>query len=158
MVWVNIDELEALRIGIQSEIDAYKYFRKSMLYFEDKDILDLLASLAREELRHRKQLEEQYRQLSGHRLMYIKTNKKPIRLPAILEGKSDVDILEDVIKHETESRNFYIKIASYTKDAKGRAMLEKLAEAEQQHIDILTAEYSIRKKAKQSKLAKELVF
>jgi len=157
MVWVNIDELEALRIGIQAEIDAYKYFRKSIQYFDDKDILDLLASLAREELRHRKQLEEQYRQLSGHRLMYIKTNKKPIRLKAIMEGKSDLDILEDVIKHETESRNFYIKIATYTRNAKGRAMLEQLAEAEQQHIDLLTAEYNIRKKSKQGKLTKEFI-
>ena len=60
MVWVNIDELEALRIGIQAEIDAYQYYRKSMWYFDNKEILDLLASLAREELRHRKQLEEQF--------------------------------------------------------------------------------------------------
>ena len=68
-----------------------------------------------------------------------------------------MDILDDVIKHEMESRNFYIKIATYTRDAKGRAMLEKLAESEQHHIDFLTAEYNIRKKSKQSKLAKELV-
>ena len=151
MVWDNTDDLEALRIGIQAEIDAYKYFRKAMSYFTDPEIINLLASLAREELKHRKQLEEQYRQRSGHRLLYVKIKRKPIRIRPISHLKTDVEILENVLNHEKESMDFYERAARLTSNARGRDMLEQLAEQEKEHVNFLQAEYSIRKKLKNNK-------
>jgi rubrerythrin len=152
MVWDNTDDLEALRIGIQAEIDAYKYFQSAMSYFTDPEIINLLASLAREELKHRKQLEEQYRKRSGHRLLYVKLKRKPIRIKPISHLKTDVEILENVLNHEKESMVFYERAAKLTSNASGRDMLEHLAEEEKNHVDFLQAEYNIRKKLRENKL------
>jgi rubrerythrin len=156
-MWNNTDDLEALRIGIQSEIETYKYFKNAMTYFSDGEILSLLAALAREELRHRKRLEDLYRLRSGHRLLYIKLRKKPLRLLPIKYLKSDLEILENVLKHEKESKLYYEKIARLTRNAKGKAMLDALASQEQKHIDFLQTEYNIRKKLKENPITKSEV-
>ena len=67
------------------------------------------------------------------------------------ETKSTVlQILVTGIEKERESINFYKKAAQRTIDAKGKQMLEELAEEEKCQIDLLETEYRVRLKNKPS--------
>ncbi len=145
-MWERIDDLEALRIAIQSEIDTYNYYRNALKLFSDKDAQDLLTTLAEVERKHRRRLEEKYARLSGKRLLYLNLPKKRRFTKPIDPAASVLDILETAIEQEKDSKDFYEKAAQRTLDASGRRMLEELAEDEQYQMELLEAEYRVRLK------------
>jgi rubrerythrin len=145
--WERIDDLEALRIAIQAEMDTYRYYVEAMKKFTDREAKNLLAALAEEEKKHRKKLEEKYVKLSGKRLLYLNLPKRR-RIGKPLDPKATVlDILRVAIETERESQEFYEKAAQRTLDAKGKKMLEELAEEERHHAELLEAEYRVRSKS-----------
>lgn len=144
MSWERIDDLEALRIAIQTELDSYKYYRNALKLYPDKDAQALLNILADVGKRHLKRLEEKYIRLSGKRLLYINLPKKRRFTKPLDPEASVLQILEAAIEQEKNSKDFYEKAALRTLDIKGRRMLEELAEEEQEQMDILQAEYKVR--------------
>ena len=145
-MWQQIDDLEALRIAIQSEMDAYKYYKKALKIFRDKDSQSLLTTLADVEKKHLKRLEEKYSSLSGKRLLYINLPRKRRYKEPIDPDSTVLQILETAIEQEKASISFYEKAAGRTINARGKQMLEELAEEEQYQIDLLEAEYKVRLK------------
>ncbi len=150
MFWERIDDLEALRIGIQSEIDAYHYYKDAQKHFNDREAKELLAALANEEKKHRLRLEEEYARLSGKRLLYINLPKKRRLAKPFLPEASDLEILSVAIEQEREARDFYEKAAKRTIDPQGRLVFEELIKEEQRHFDLLEAELHVREKSKSS--------
>jgi len=146
MFWERIDDLEALRIAIQSEIDAHHYYKDALKYFDEKETKDLLATLANEEIKHRKQLEEQYASISGKRLLYINLPKKRRFTKPLMPDATELEVLESAIDQEKEARDFYDKAAQRTMDASGKAVFQKLVEDEDRHYSLLRAEYNVREK------------
>lgn len=145
-MWQQIDDLEALRIAIQTEMDAYKYYKKALKIFRDKDSQSLLTTLADVERKHLKRLEEKYSSLSGKRLLYINLPRKRRYKEPIDPDSTVLQILETAIEQEKASISFYEKAAGRTINARGKQMLEELAEEEQYQIDLLEAEYKVRLK------------
>ena len=149
MFWERIDDLEALRIAIQAEMDTYRYYREAIKIFTDQEAKKLLAALAEEEKKHRKKLEEKYARLSGKRLLYLNLPKKRRISKPLDPSASVLDILRVAIETEKESLDFYQRAAERTLDARGKKMLQELAEEERQHVEMLEAEYRIRTRSNQ---------
>ncbi len=146
MFWERIDDLEALRIAIQSEIDAHIYYKNAIQYFKTRETKDLLATLANEELKHRKKLEDQYSNLSGKKLLYINLPKKRRITKPLMPDNNELEILETAIEQEKEARDFYEKASKRTIDANGKVVFEQLVADEDQHYSLLQAEYKVREK------------
>lgn len=146
MIWQRIDELEALRIAIQSEIDSYKMYKESIKHVRDKQGKELLLALSEEERRHRRELESEYGRVSGKRLLYINLPKKRRLFREIRPEATPLEILEIAIEQEKESVEFFEKAAIRTPDAGGKRVFERLAKEEQNHLQLLEAEYRIRTK------------
>lgn len=156
MTWEQIDDLEALRIAIQTEMDAYNYYKKALKIFTDKESQSLLTTLADAEKKHLKKLEERYSSLSGKRLLYINLPRKRRYKDPIDPKATVLQILETAIEQEKASITFFERAAGRTIDARGRQMLSELAEEEQSQIDLLEAEYKVRLREKPS--AKKMEF
>ena len=150
MTWEQIDDLQALRIAIQSEMDAYHYYKKALKLFRDQDSKALLSTLADVERKQLKKLEQKYSNLSGKRLLYINLPRRRGFKKPIEPNSTVLQILETAIEQERESINLYKKAAQRTIDAKGKQMLEELAEEEKYQIDLLENEYRVRLKNKPS--------
>ena len=146
MFWERIDDLEALRIAIQSEIDAHNYYKGAIKSFKNKETRELLATLASEELKHRKKLENQYSNLSGKKLLYINLPKKRRITKPLMSDSNELEILETAIEHEKDARDFYEKASKRTIDADGKLVFEQLVIDEDQHYSLLQAEYNVREK------------
>ncbi len=146
MIWERIDELEALRIAIQSEIDSYKMYKEAIKHVRDKQGKELLLALAEEEKRHRRELEREYGRVSGKRLLYINLPKKRRLFKEIVPTATPLEILTIAIEQEKESMEFFEKAAFRTPDAGGKRVFEQLAEEERNHMQLLEAEYRIRTK------------
>lgn len=152
MNWQRVDELEALRIAIQSEIDSYHMYKEAIKYVRDKQGKELLLALAEEEKRHRRELEKEYALVSGKRLLYINLPKKRRFLRDIIPSSTALEILTIAIDQERESIDFFEKAAQRTSNAGGKRVFEHLAEEEKHHMELLEAEYRIRTKMEEGEL------
>ena len=154
MVWSQIDDIEALRIGIQSEINTYNYYKEALKEIADKDSKELLATLAMLVKKQQKKLKEKYSRLSGNRLLYLNLGKKPTFYNFSSIDTNDLDVLKAAIKHEKNSQIFYEKAAKRTLNITGKTMLKQLAEEDQNQVDLLQIEYNVREKLKHVRLNK----
>ncbi len=152
MIWQRVDELEALRIAIQSEIDSYHMYLEAIRHVEDKQGKELLLALAQEEKRHRRELEKEYARVSGKRLLYINLPKKRRFLKEITPAATPLEILTTAIEQEKESLEFFETAAQRTSDLGGKRVFEHLAEEEKHHMEMLEAEYRIRTKIEEGDL------
>lgn len=146
MVWERIDELQALRIAIQSEIDSHNLYREAIKHVRDKQGKELLRALAEEEKRHRRELEQEYARISGKRLLYINLPKRRRIVKEISPYATALEILEIAVEQEGESMAFFEKAASRTPNIGGKRVFERLAREERNHKEMLEAEYRVRTK------------
>ncbi len=116
MVWSQVDDIEALRIGIQSEINTYNFYKEALNEITDKDSKELLATLAVHVKKRQKKLEEKYSRLSSNRLLYLNLGKKPHFYNFSSIDGNDLDVLKAAIEHEKNSQIFYEKAAKKNPD------------------------------------------
>lgn len=157
MVWSQIDEIQALRIGIQSEINTYNFYKEALNEITDKDSKELLATLAVYVKKRQKKLEEKYSRLSGNRLLYLNLGKKPHFYDFSSIDGNDLDVLKAAIDHEKNSQLFYENAAKRTFNVTGKTMLNKLAKEDQNQVDLLQVEYNVRSKLKHKRLNKNFL-
>ncbi len=154
MVWSQIDDVQALRLGIQSEINTYNFYKEALNEITDKDSKELLTTLAVHVKKRQKKLEEKYSRLSGNRLLYLNLGKKPLFFNFFSIDANDLDVLKTAIEHEKNSQIFYEKAAKRTLNVTGKIMLKKLAKEDQNQVDLLQIEYNVRSKLKHVRLNK----
>ena len=74
----NLSAVGALKVALQTEIDSYRMYSKALRFVENSKSLEMIRMLAREELIHKKRLEDLYAKLSGRRVLALNLRFKPI--------------------------------------------------------------------------------
>ena len=141
-----IDDKEALRIGIQFEIDAYNEFKTAFKKHKNDDIKSLLSILANNVFKNRKRLEERYLKLSGKKLLYLNLNKTNFIVTSFLSQQSDLEVIENTIQRKQNKLNFLEYAALQTNNICGKKMFYQLASEERVQVDLLRLEYKVRVK------------
>ena len=145
-VFNNLDAAGALKVAIQSEIDAYHMFHEAWEESSSDDSRRLLRTLAEEELQHRRVLEEEYAELTGKRLRNVNLMHKRRLFNTLVPDQPPLKILESALRDEGASLRFYQQLAKEVRDRSARLMFEKLAQQEQEYMELLQAEHEVRTK------------
>jgi len=134
---VNKNKLRSIiDFAIKNEVDAYKFYKDASVKVKEQYLKDTFEELAKEELEHKKFLED-----------LIISDMKEIEL----EGFSDYKISETIdkpeltvdmdfpdaialaIKNEEEAMEMYEKLASVSIDEEGKNLFQGLMKMEQMH-------------------------
>jgi len=137
---------EALKIGIQMEIDARNAYLHGINTVDDDDSKAILRTLADEEYQHRKQLEGIYRETFGKRLLSVNLPRYYRARRIVEEDLNPLRVLEFAMREEREHYRFFKGLRELNTDPDGRRMFARLMAEEERHLELLQAEYKIRKK------------
>ncbi len=146
-----MDSTEALKLGMEREKNANKFYTEAAEKTGDASGKKTFRWLAKEEGRHLAKLSKQFRSVAGdNRWLEWKSRVVPIEkneLPRPSEAKgnvhaaaSQVEALRRAIESEKESNAFYKRAESSTTDLNGRAMFRALALEEEGHLALLEDE------------------
>ncbi|RKY75166.1 hypothetical protein DRQ12_12350 [candidate division KSB1 bacterium] len=142
----RFDELEALRIAIQSKIDLYSFYKDALQHLQNKSCKDLFATLAEDERKQRHMLEKEYTRVSGKKLLYINLPKQRRFVRTVTPNSSEIDILDTAIQQESEAKDFFERTYRLVKDEDTRTTFSEIVEEEQHHIKLLQSEYAAQQK------------
>lgn len=152
-------DLIALRMGIQTEIDGYEFYTRAAAQARHPHTKALFESVAQDEVAHRKWLEAQEASLKqdGRWLPeQIEAARKTARrdpvegLPIFSESHivdisahtSELTALRTAVLIEQDATNFYRRAAGQTDDPAGKEMFAFLADFEAEHRRVLEEEYN----------------
>ena len=150
-------DLVALRMGIQTEIDGYEFYTRAAEQAHHPRTKALFESVARDEVDHRRWLEAQEASLrrDGHWLPEAIERVEKVRdalegLPIfseehivdITEHTSELTALRTAVLIEQDAVGFYERAAERTDDPVGKKMFRFLADFEREHRQVLEKEYT----------------
>ena len=150
----RFDGEDALKIGIQLEIDARRAYLHGLITVDDDDSKAILRVLAEEEEIHRKQLVTLYRDTFGKRLLRVNLPRKYHARRIVEQDLNPLRVLEFAIREEREHWRFFKDLRAQNTDPDGRRMFQQLMTQEEQHIELLEAEYQVRKKERRKRPAR----
>ncbi len=134
---------DLLLTAIKSEVEAYKIYSGLAEQVKNVTLKDHLKFLAGEEEKHRKFLEDAYKEIFPEREIKL-PEKTPVPLPSIHIEHELVklsEVLEQGMKAELAAHEFYKDLAPRFEDNPGiKNMLLKLSEIEMKHYEILKEE------------------
>ena len=142
----RFDELEALRIAIQSKIDSYNFYKEALQHVQNKTCKELLTTLAEDERRQHSTLEKKYTRLSGKRLLYISLPRQRRFIRNIIPNSSELEVLEAAIQQESDGRDFFEHASRVVAGSDTHETFEELVKEEERHIHLLESEYSAQTK------------
>jgi len=159
-VWKGqrMNELEALRLAIEREKKANSYYNEAAARATNVNGKKMFTWLASEEMGHIKALEKQREMLKGRGKWLSEEGlrswggiSEPLNcseFPSCFEVKNqlkadapELEILKEAIEAEKEAVSFYADLAGQTSNRAGKAMLDRLSQVEQGHLDLLEEEY-----------------
>ncbi|UCB52822.1 MAG: ferritin family protein [Candidatus Zixiibacteriota bacterium] len=132
--------LEALGVAIYNEQSAFDFYTGLADVIKNQSGKKKFEFLASDEKRHRELLEAHYEKTTGGKEFpfdsaMVKTIKVEVR-----DNTTAAEALDIGIKAEKEAYEFYSKSAEQTQDADAKKMFLMLAEQEDRHYNLLTAE------------------
>jgi len=132
--------LDALATAIYNEQSAFDFYTSLSDAIKNKSGKEKFKFLASDEKRHRELLEAHYKKTTGGKEFpfdpaRLKTIKVEIR-----DNTTSAEALDIGIKAEKEAYEFYSKSAEDTQDPDAKKMFLMLAEQEDRHYNLLTAE------------------
>lgn len=141
----DLTALEALGIAIRAEADAAEIYTELAERVGNPVLRQKIELLAKEELQHRRILEEAYKQ---------RFPEVPLELPRtqlahtiscreLRERLTLKDVLRCAIDEERRSHEFYLGAAERTADLSGKTMFRYLADWEFSHQMALSAEFEM---------------
>lgn len=147
----RMDAVDALKLAIERERGANKFYRQAADMTEDPDGKRMFNWLAKEELRHLAKLRQQLNSvLDNNRWLEWKRATAPIErteFPPPSEvtgtvkiGASERDALRKAIKAEREAIAFYKEAEDSTPDLHGKTVFKALAREEEGHLALLEEE------------------
>jgi len=162
-----VDALDALRLGIEREKGAHKFYFEAVSRVRNETSKKMFAWLANEELGHIKVLERAHVAVMKKKAWPCEADffssgelSKPIEqneLPKLSEVKAKVkgdipemEILSRAIADERDAMSFYDEISKGVKDADGKKMLKTLSSIEKGHLELLEEEYEWLRRAKET--------
>jgi rubrerythrin len=120
------EALKFLNLGIESELAAYVFYRRSSKTIGDENVRKVLDGLAMDEKQHFLQLEEAYDE------QMQETHKELLgKIPNL---KSRKDVLEIALALEKEAADLYRNASSKAKDPEIKKIFEHLVAFEKVHV------------------------
>ena len=143
--------VDALKLGIERESGANKFYQKAAQATRDQNGKNMFDWLAKEELRHLARLRQQLKSvLDNNKWLEWKRVTTPMNkteFPSISEATgtttvdaSEMDALRQGIKSEKDAIAFYKEAEDSTPDLKGKNMFRALGKEEEGHLSLLEEE------------------
>ena len=143
---------KAIEMGIQIENEGNRFYTEKASQVKIPQVRHHLSRLAEDETDHASMLKELKQSLSERgewigaketpdmreRLEELGAFKPEKDGPRIEGTSSAIEVLNEALKLEERTRDFYKSLANELKNDKGRGFFEKLAEWEQSHCEIVT--------------------
>ena len=147
----RMDAVDALKLAIEREMGANKFYRKAVDMTEDPNGKRTYRWLAKEELRHLAKLRQQLKSvLENNKWLEWRRATAPIEsseLPPLSEATGPIkvnaeerDALHQAIDSEREAIALYKEAEDSTPDLRGKAMFKALAREEEGHLALLEEE------------------
>jgi erythrin-vacuolar iron transport family protein len=155
----DLGEKEVLALAISLEEEDSRIYRDYAERMKEKypETASILQSMYEVELSHHHRLNELFQGRFGDHIPYLRRQdvkgfikRKPIWLNVHLKPKR---VRQDIMSMEADSRRFYEQAVGQVKSPEVRVLLQELAQAEEDHQDVLVEE--VKKKKKSGALAKE---
>jgi rubrerythrin len=132
--------LEALSLAIYNEQSAFDFYNQLSESIKNESGKRKFQFLAMDEQRHRSLLEEHYKKTTaGRKFDFDPSRVKVIRVE-IRDSTTAAEALDIGIKAEREAYEFYSKCATDAVAPDAKKMFLMLAEQEDRHYNLLTAE------------------
>ena len=132
--------LEALALAIYNEQSAFDFYTKLSDLIKNESGKQKFKFLADDERRHRKLLEDHYKKVTaGTEFAFDSAKVKTIQVE-VRDSTTASEALDIGIKAEKEAYEFYSKSATEAEDPEAKKMFLMLAEQEDRHYSLLTAE------------------
>ncbi len=132
--------LEALSIAIYNEQSAFDFYTKLSESIKNESGKKKFNFLAMDEHRHRTLLEEHYQNTTGGEEFAFDPSRVKVIQVEIKDGTTAAEALDIGIKAEREAYEFYNKCATEADSPDAKKMFLMLAEQEDRHYNLLTAE------------------
>jgi len=147
----RMDAVDALKLAIERERGANKFYRKAVDMTEDPNGKRMFNWLAKEELRHLAKLRQQLKSVQENsKWLEWRRATTPIEgseFPPVSEasgtlkaGAGERDALRQAIASEREAIALYKAAEDSTPDLRGKAMFKALAREEEGHLTLLEEE------------------
>jgi erythrin-vacuolar iron transport family protein len=149
----DLGEREILALAIALEEEDSRIYRDFVekLKANHPATASILQSMYEEELSHRARLTELYQQLYGDHLPFLRrqdvqgfVKRRPMWLNQSLQPRR---VLSQALAMEAETRRFYQDATRQVASPDARQLLIDLAEAEEDHQDVLVANTKDQKKS-----------
>ncbi len=136
-----------LKIGIATEMNGERFYRRFAERVTREETKNKLESLASDEARHRKILVDIYRGYFGTEPTDIPKEGIGVFEKVLKEDRLSDDVtvpglLNIAIEAEASSRDYYMEGEKNTKDEEIKKVFGRLADEEDGHFNLLTAEKS----------------
>lgn len=136
-----IGVLEALKMAIQSEIDMGHFYTDGYKKTNDDDVRKIFRKYSREGKRRRQKLQEEYRHISGKKLLYLNLSKKK-KLDMIIGQHSDQNGFALTAKQNVQAcLDFYSDISNRLLEPEMRSIFRNLAEEKKQQLAYLVSKF-----------------
>ncbi len=162
-----VDALDALRLGIEREKGAHKFYSDAAQKVTNEASRSMFNWLAGEEQGHIRVLEkaqqavqskkgwpgEQECRDSGDLSQPVEKAEFPKLAEAKAEVKEDVpemEILSRAIADERDAMYFYTELGEGISDPEGKKMMKTLAAIEKGHLELLEEEYEWLRRSRQT--------
>ncbi len=132
--------LEALSIAVYNEQSAFDFYTRLSEAIKNESGKKKFKFLAMDEHRHRTLLEDYYKKTTGRKDFPFDARKVKTIQVEIKDGVTAAEALDIGIKAEREAYEFYSRSATEAKDPEAKRMFLMLAEQEDRHYNLLTAE------------------
>jgi len=148
----DLDEREVLALAISLEEEDSRIYRDFMERMKEKnpEIASVLQSMYEGEASHHERLAELYQLRFGGHIPLVRrqdvkgfTKRKPIWLNRMLRPRR---VIGEVTEMEAEARRFYRDALNKVKSAEIRKLLGELADAEENHENLLVEKSKEKKK------------
>jgi len=149
----DLEEREILALAISLEDEDSRIYRDfaEKLRANHSAAASILQSMYEEEMTHRARLLELYHRLYGEHLPYLRrqdvqgfVKRRPMWLNQSLQPRR---VLSQALAMEAETRRFYQDSSYKVASADARQLLIELAEAEEDHQDVLVANTKQQRKS-----------
>ena len=151
--FADLEEREILALAISLEEEDGRIYRDFTERMKEKspEIASVLQSMYEEEFSHRARLAELYQLRFGDHIPFVRrqdvkgfVKRKPIWLNRMLRPRR---VIGEVMGMEAETRRFYQDAFNKVKSAEIRKLLGELADAEEDHQDLLVEKWKEKKKS-----------
>jgi rubrerythrin len=142
----DLSPLEVFSIAIRSEIEAREIYRRAAEKIVNEQLKKKLHFLREEEEKHRKIVEEMYRETFPDVPLELPDNSfLPKSDVAVASSSTVIELFEVAMEWERGAGEFYEGFSKRATDHRAKALLVSLSTAEWGHYHLLKSEYDLLK-------------